>query len=225
MPDKLFAMIARRSLVLTAGLFLTVSAFGYFFWYKHDPAPAAGSKMATNKKRPDDAKETLLRLTQRSLQAKEYVAGHGYNAKHCFLIDMRIASGKNRFFVYNLEKDSVEMAGLVAHGSGVGNASEIPVFSNTPNSYCTSLGRYRIGNSYNGKFGLAYKLYGLDKTNSKAFDRFVVLHAHACVPNEEVSPSLICESWGCPTVAPAFLTQLRSYLDHATAPVLLWIYY
>ena len=218
-------MIARRSLVLTAGLLLTVSTFGYFFWYKHKPIITTNATTSANKKRPDDSKETMLRLTQRSLQAKEYVASHDYNEKYCFLIDMRIASGKNRFFVYNLGRDSVELAGLVAHGSGVNNNAETPVFSNTPNSYCTSLGRYRIGNSYNGKFGLAYKLYGLDKTNSKAFDRFVVLHAHDCVPNEEVSPSLICESWGCPTVAPAFLTQLRSYLDNASAPVLLWIYY
>ena len=138
---------------------------------------------------------------------------------------MRILSGKNRFFVYNLARDSVEIAGLVAHGSGIGKNNDIPTFSNTPNSYCTSLGKYKIGNSYNGKFGLAYKLYGLDKTNSKAFDRFVVLHAHACVPNEEVAPSPICESWGCPTVAPAFLTQLKTYLDKSAEPSLLWIYY
>jgi hypothetical protein len=167
----------------------------------------------------------MLRLNQKALLAKDYVAGHGFNEKYCFLMDMRIASGKNRFFVYNLDKDSVEVAGLVAHGSGIGNDSGTPTFSNTPNSYCTSLGRYKIGNSYNGKFGLAYKLYGLDKTNSRAFDRFVVLHAHDCVPTGEVAPSPICESWGCPTVAPAFLTRLKKYLDRSEEPVLLWIYY
>ena len=129
-----------------------------------------------------------------------------------------------RFFVYNLVKDSVEIAGLVAHGSGIAN-SDTPGFSNTPNSYCTSLGKYKIGKSYNGKYGLAYKLYGLDKTNSKAFERFVVLHAHACVPNGEVSPLPICESWGCPTVSPSFLTLLKSYLDGAAKPVMLWVYY
>ena len=138
---------------------------------------------------------------------------------------MRIASGKNRFFVYNLEKDSVEIAGLVTQGSGIGNNSETPTFSNTANSYCTSLGKYKIGKSYYGKFGLAFKLFGLDKTNSRAFDRFVVLHAHGCVPDEEVAPLPICESWGCPTVSPAFLTQLKSYLDKSNEPILLWIYY
>jgi hypothetical protein len=217
--------IARKTFVLTAGLFLTVSAFGYFFWYKPKfGKPTKNKVFAFTPKKGIDKAETLLRLNKKAMQAKDYIAGHGFNEEHCFLLDMQISSGKNRFFVYNLDKDSVEKAGLVAHGSGLTN-SDTPVFSNTPNSYCTSLGKYKIGKSYNGKFGLAYKLYGLDNTNSKAFDRFVVLHAHECVPNEEVSPVSICESWGCPTVSPAFLTQLKSYLDEATRPVMLWIYY
>jgi hypothetical protein len=67
-------------------------------------------------------------------------------------------------------------------------------------------------------------LYGLDNSNSNAFSRFVVLHSHSCVPNEETAPFPICESWGCPTVAPAFLTQLKTYIEKAQEPVLLAIY-
>ena len=218
--------IVRITFVITAALLLTLTAFGYFFWYKpkfkahikHNAFAFAGTKL-------DDKKETILRLGQKALLAKEYVAEHRFNTKYCFLLDMRIASGKSRFFVYNLDRDSVEIAGLVTHGSSTQNNTTSPTFSNMPNSYCTSLGKYKIGNSYNGKFGLAYKLYGLDKTNSKAFDRFVVLHAHGCVPNNEVAPSPICESWGCPTVAPTFLTQLKTYLNRSEEPILLWIYY
>ncbi|MEP7237641.1 MAG: murein L,D-transpeptidase catalytic domain-containing protein [Ferruginibacter sp.] len=218
--------IARRTFVLTAGLLLTVSTFGYFFWYKPKlKLHAKHNAFAFTKSKADDNAEAMLRLSKRSSPAKEYIAGHGFNSKYCFLVDMRIPSGKNRFFVYNLAKDSVEIAGLVAHGSGTVDNADTATFSNIPNSYCTSLGKYKIGNAYNGRFGLAYKLYGLDKTNSKAFDRFVVLHAHECVPNDEVSPSPICESWGCPTVAPAFLTRLKTYLDRSAEPILLWIYY
>ena len=218
-------MIARKTLVLAAGLFLTVSAFGYFFWYKPKfSKPTKNNAFAFTPKETGDKKEILLRLNKKAIQAKDYIAGHGFDEEYCFLVDMRIPSGKNRFFVYNLHKDSIEMAGLVAHGSGINN-SETPVFSNTPNSFCTSLGKYKIGKSYYGKFGLAYKLYGQDKTNNKAFDRFVVLHAHECVPNDEVSPLSICESWGCPTVSPAFLTQLKSYIDSSSKPILLCIYY
>lgn len=225
MPNKTFTMIARRTLVLTVGLFLTASAFGYFFWYKPIfKNPFKKHASVASPAEVDDKKEILLRLNTKAETAKNYIAGHGFDDKYCFLIDMRIPSGKNRFFVYNLDNGSVETSGLVAHGSGT-SYSATPVFSNTPNSNCTSLGRYKIGKSYYGTFGLAYKLHGLDRTNNKAFDRFVVLHAHECVPNDEVAPETICKSWGCPTVSPSFLTQLQSYIDAAEKPVLLWIYY
>ena len=218
--------IARRTLALATGLFLTVSAFGYYFWYK--PKFNKVSKNRAFAYTPEgaaDKKEIFLRINKKATQAKDYITEHGFDEKHCFLLDMQIPSGKNRFFVYNLKEDSVEIAGLVTHGSGIVNNSDTPVFSNAPNSYCTSLGKYKIGKSYYGKFGLAYKLYGLDKTNSKAFDRFVVLHAHECVPINEVSPLPICESWGCPTVSPVFLTKLKSYVDTSSKAILLWIYY
>lgn len=226
MPNKIFMKIARKTLVLASGLLLTVSSFGYFFWYRPVSHKSAKHKavVAAEKKRRDNT-ETVLRLGKKALTARTFVDAHDFNAERCFLIDMRLPSGENRFFVYNLEKDSVETAGLVTHGSAVNNPSNTPIFSNTPNSNCTSLGKYRIGKSYQGKFGLAYKLYGLENSNSKAFERFVVLHSHACVPAEEVAPQVICESWGCPTVAPAFLTKLQGYIDVSSKPVLLWIYY
>lgn len=226
MPNKAFMKIARKTFILSGVLLLTASAFGYFFWYKPAPHRSSGNKPANIvSKKVHDKNEALLRLNKKALSAGDYVTTHGYNTTRCFLIDMRIPSGEKRFFVYNLQTGSVETSGLVTHGSGVNTTSNSPVFSNAPNSNCSSLGKYRIGRSYQGKFGLAYKLYGLEKSNSKAFDRFVVLHAHACVPGDEVSPQLICESWGCPTVAPAFLTQLRSYIDASAKPVMLWIYY
>jgi hypothetical protein len=218
--------IARKTFVLAGGLLLTASAFGYFFWYK--PLLKKSSKSTTASivlKKHKDKSATILRLNKKALLARDYIAAHDFNQELCFLIDMRLSSGEKRFFVYNLQEDSVEMAGLVTHGSGINNTSNNPVFSNTPNSNCTSLGKYRIGKSYQGKFGLAYKLYGLDNSNSKAFERFVVLHSHECVPNDEVAPQPICESWGCPTVAPAFLIHLQSCIDVSLKPVLLWIYY
>jgi hypothetical protein len=218
--------IARLTFVSATGLLLTASAFGYFFWYKPAFKRVSKNHASVNAlyKEAADKKETLLRLNTKAEAAKEYIADHDFDDKYCFLMDLRIPSGSNRFFVYNLQKDSIEKAGLVAHGSGK-YYSATPVFSNKPNSNCSSLGRYRIGKSYYGKFGLAYKLYGLDNTNSKAFDRFVVLHAHECVPAEEVAPATICKSWGCPTVSPAFLSHLQAYIDASSKPVLLWIYY
>ncbi len=156
---------------------------------------------------------------------KSYLRQHAYNEQICFLADMKIPPGKNRFFVYDFKKDMVVAKGLVTHGGGSQTATDALSFSNIANSNATSVGRYKIGNEYNGKFGMAFKLHGLDKTNSNAFNRFVVLHSHSCVPDEEVYPSPICTSLGCPTVAPSFLLQLKKYIQQSEKPVLLWIYY
>ena len=140
------------------------------------------------------------------------------------MADMSIASGKNRFFVYDLEKDSVLLEGLVAHGSCDKGFQQYPAFSNTPDCGCTSFGKYKIGSSYNGKFGLAYKLYGLDTSNSNAFTRTIVLHSYTCVPEQETDPIPICNSRGCPMVSPGLLNQLKPIINKSNSPVLLWIY-
>jgi L,D-transpeptidase catalytic domain len=138
---------------------------------------------------------------------------------------MKIPSGKKRFFVYDLNQDSIVHAGLVTHGGGSQTATNALTFNNIPNGNATSLGKYKIGIEYSGRFGMAFKLYGLEATNSKAFERFVVLHGHACVPDSEVDPFLICTSLGCPTVSPSFLPILKKYIDKADKPVVLWIFY
>lgn len=216
---KFFMKLSATVLLVLAG----ISAVAYFFWYK----PKFNNKLtkppfSINKN--EAGKIVLARLKQHASAIFKYNSKHQYNKRYCFMVDMKIEPGKKRFFVYNVEKDSVELAGLVTHGSGKTNTGAIQ-FSNTPNSLCSSVGKYKIGNAYNGKFGLAYKLYGLDKTNSNAYNRFVVLHSHACVPNEEVDPLIICESWGCPTVAPAFLLELKKYIDKSMQPILLQIYF
>lgn len=178
---------------------------------------------AAVKKNTDNHRAELVRLKGFANQLETYATKNDYNAHYCFLIDMSISSGSNRFFVYDIEKDSVLHAGLVAHGYGNSSGNNV-TFSNVPGSNSSSIGKYRIGGAYNGKFGLAYKLHGLDKTNSNAFDRFVVLHAHECVPDNETAPQTICMSQGCPTVAPSFLQTLATYLDESDKPILLWIF-
>ena len=136
---------------------------------------------------------------------------------------MSLPSGQNRFFVYNFKKDTLQNSALVTHGRCNEYWLDGRKYGNTVGCGCTSLGKYKVGYSYNGRFGLAYKLYGLDKTNSNAFKRYVVLHAHDCVPEKEVW-SEICQSDGCPTVATSFLQQLKTTINQSKHPVLLWIY-
>jgi L,D-transpeptidase catalytic domain len=155
---------------------------------------------------------------------RAYARKKGLDQQVFFLVNMAIPSGKNRFFVYDFDRDSVLMKGLVAHGQGNGAWLAEPQFSNVKGSGCTSLGRYKIGGSYEGVFGLAYKLYGLDSSNSNAYARYVVLHAYSLVPQREVFPIPICQSLGCPMVSPDFLWQLQKLMRSRNRPVLLYIY-
>ncbi len=215
--------IVRKTIVLATGLFLTISVCGYMADFKSDFFSEPKNNAADN--RLISNTEVMSRLKEKASLAKDYVDENGFDVSYCFMIDMRLPSGKNRFFVYNLLKDSLEAAGLVTHGKGSENESGSLVFSNMPNSNCTSLGKYKIGNPYNGNFGLSYKLMGLDKTNSRALDRAVVLHSYFGVPTAEVYPASICVSEGCPAVSAPFFTQLKGYMDESQEPILLWIYY
>ena len=175
----------------------------------------------TVKDPPGDKKAPTYFLKVR--QARSFAIKNGFNDSICFLIDMKIASGNKRFFVYDIKNDSIISSGLVTHGRCNQMWLEGRKYGNEPGCGCTSLGKYKIGNAYNGRFGLAYKLHGLDKTNNNAFKRFVVLHSHDCVPASEVSDE-ICQSDGCPTVSPDFLQELRLLINNSRNPVLLWIF-
>ncbi len=148
-----------------------------------------------------------------------------YNQDTAFLIDMKVMSGKKRFFVYDLKKNRILESGLVAHGSGseTGKEGELK-FSNVENSYCTSLGKYYVGASYHGQYGKAYKLHGLDKTNDNAFNRNIVLHKFASMPYEE-QDSPIVNSLGCPMVNEKFYKILEKYIDNSSTKIILEIYY
>lgn len=200
---------------------IALLAFAFFFWYNPKfKAPIHHIyKVGVGRSSVE-----FSRLQAQAILLKQFALVHRYNTSLCFLVDMNIASGKNRFFVYDIEKDSVILAGLVAHGSCDAGFQINPRFSNTANSGCSSMGKYKIGNHYQGKFGLAYKLFGLDSFNSRAYDRNIVLHSYECVPEQETDPVPICNSRGCPMVSPGFLNQLALIIDKSKKPMLLWIF-
>ena len=168
----------------------------------------------------NDSEKKLIAF---AAEAKKFTKENGYNQQTVFFIEMGPPSGSNRFMIYNLIKDSVTDRGLVAHGNCYEYWLEGRKYSNVVGSGCTSLGKYRIGKNYVGKWGYSYKLHGLDSTNSNAYERTVVLHSHSCVPNEETDGE-ICQSNGCPTVSPDFLVRLKKIINTSKKPILLWIY-
>jgi hypothetical protein len=168
--------------------------------------------------------ETSARLRSKILLLKNFAVRNNYSSRYIFLIDMKLPSGQNRFFIYDIGKDSVVEKGLVAHGSCNTSFLEKAEFSDSPGCGCSAEGKYKIGYAYNGRFGKAFKLYGLDRTNKSAFERYIVLHSYSCVPDQEVYPESICNSLGCAMVSPAFLKKAANYIEHSPRPVLLYIF-
>lgn len=166
------------------------------------------------------------RLTQQLDEVKALLKNRaGYNDKIVFLVDMKIKSGYNRFFVYDIANNKILDKGLVANGSGSETAVKGDLkFSNEPNSKCTSLGRYSVGKSYKGMFGKAYKLSGLDETNNNAAKRAVVLHSYSAVPNDE-QDYYISNSQGCPMVSEVFFKRLEKIIDGSKSNIILHIFY
>lgn len=168
----------------------------------------------------------IIRLNDQVRELRTMISSNSkYNTKIAFLIDMKIKSGKNRFFVYDLVNNTIIDEGLVAHGSG----SETGVrgslkFSNLPDSKATSLGRYSIEKAYKGIFGKAYRLLGLDQTNNNALKRAIVLHHYSAVPCEE-QDYYISNSHGCPMVNEDFFKRIEKIIDTSKSNIIMDIYY
>jgi hypothetical protein len=167
---------------------------------------------------------SVSQLGRRAEKIRIYAKKYGYSTRYCFMIDMRLQSGLKRFFVYDLRQNVIVLSGLVAHGTRNHNYSKSASFSNTAGSGCTSLGIYKVGSPYYGQYGKAYKLYGLENSNSNAFHRSIVLHGNKFIPDQETYPMPICNSSGCPMVSFAFLNELSFIIDQSREPILLWVY-
>ena len=144
----------------------------------------------------------------------------GFNRDIAFYVDLSRPSNENRFFVLDLQRNQLLARGLCCNGrtDGKGNV----LYSNRNGSNCSSHGAAKVSYRYRGQFGKAYKLEGLERSNSNMFSRAVVLHAHGCIPDAPQQGS-ICVSEGCPTVNPALLETLAGYIDHSAKPILLYI--
>jgi hypothetical protein len=171
-----------------------------------------------------DAEMLQQKLHIHAQQLQQFAALHNASTDMAVLIDMSLPSWNKRLFIINLNTDSVILSGLCGHGQGKDYTSEKVVFSNQDGSLCTSEGRYLIGMKYKGQFGTSYKLYGLDETNSNAYERAVVFHAHPLIPDVEDKHHPACRSYGCPMASPKVFKAASEILDNSTKPLLMWIY-
>lgn len=159
------------------------------------------------------------------LEIKEFLKDKNYNQDIAIFVNFKIHSGKYRYFVYDLKKDKILQKAIVAHGSGsVTKNSTNLQFSNIEGSYQSSLGKYEIKESYHGKFGKSYRLNGLDKSNSNAMSRAIVMHSYPCILDVETNNSA-CLSLGCPMLSPKAFTKTSSFIDGSNKTIVLYAFY
>lgn len=117
------------------------------------------------------------------------------------IIDFSLPSTARRLWTVNIRTGEVIFNTLVAHGKNTGD-NLAQKFSNTPQSYQSSLGFYLTDQIYTGKHGQSLRLRGLEKNiNNNAWERAIVIHGA-----DYVSDSFIREngrlgrSHGCPAI-------------------------
>jgi hypothetical protein len=156
-------------------------------------------------------------------EAKEYTTKAKQQLKDStdiiFYADLSRNRNDYRFFVLNIDDSVILDQGLCLSGKRDNNGNAI--FSNKIGSKCSSKGVYKIGQKYTGKFGKAFKLHGLDSTNSNAFTRCVVLHSYAGIPKSPTLVNVLGVSEGCPTVNPDFLENLAYYIENRNVKYLI----
>lgn len=139
------------------------------------------------------------------------------NQRYITIIDMTQTSKSKRMYVLNMESGEVATY-FSSHGAGsdTNNDTYAERFSNVSGSRMTSLGFYLTGSSYQGEHGTSMIMYGLEKTNSNANDRAIVMHGA-----DYVSSSHTGRSWGCPAVEMKYISGLVSSLKGGS---LIYIY-
>ncbi|MEA1849370.1 murein L,D-transpeptidase catalytic domain family protein [Chryseobacterium sp. MHB01] len=172
-----------------------------------------------------DSDSSAVLPVSRISEIKKFIKGKDYNQDLAIFINFKIHSGKYRYFVYDLKNNKILQKAIVAHGDGsvVKNSSALK-FSNIDASHQSSLGKYEIRESYSGKFGKAYRLDGLDDTNSNARSRAIVLHSYYCIPYRESSDPA-CLSFGCPMLSKKAFNETSKFINQSEKTIILYAFY
>jgi hypothetical protein len=119
------------------------------------------------------------------------------------IIDYSRPSDKDRFFVIDLQSQSILYKTLVAHGRNSGDRYA-GSFSNRPQSHQSALGFYITGNTYKGGQGYSLLLNGVDTGfNDNARKRAIVIHGADYVTQDYIERyGRLGRSFGCPALPP-----------------------
>jgi hypothetical protein len=145
------------------------------------------------------------------------------NKPYLTIIDFTLPSFEKRLWLIDMASNKILYYTYVAHGKNSGGIMA-ERFSNTPQSYQSSLGFYLTGDTYHGKNGYSLYLRGLEKgINDKAMDRAIVMHG-AWYANESMIKKFgrLGRSYGCPSIPENIHKEVINSISHNT---ILFIYH
>ena len=141
---------------------------------------------------------------------------HDYNTQIAIFVDLSLHSGRNRFVVWDFEKECPLLICPVSHGSGSPKPHKRTAYakvSNEDGSHLSSLGRALVAERYEGRYGVAYRLDGLSATNSNLRSRCVVLHGWEHTTSLPIWPLSTVGSFGCPVLSRKMMRMVDELLQ------------
>ena len=141
---------------------------------------------------------------QHALSAMQCALNSGAEgAQRLAVIDYSQPSTARRLWIFDLQKQTLLLQDLVAHGNKSGE-NFATRFSNRVGSHQSSLGLFRTQESYQGNNGYSLRMDGLEPgVNDQARERAIVIHGADYVnPLWGQRQGRIGRSQGCPAVRP-----------------------
>lgn len=155
---------------------------------------------------------------------------HNADTRYLILVDYSMPSNQDRMFIWDLEQDKVVEKFWCAHGFGGESTAERPVFSNTLDSNCSSLGWFLVDRSVGRSVHYGYNYHavdGLDACNSNARRREILIHAWESVTRDHNARinhpmSLDYRSAGCFTTTDEGYKTIDQYVKSRNKRILLY---
>jgi hypothetical protein len=228
----------RRYILGIAGLILVSFALTFISWVPNNTGWPAQTK--NTKQNINLSEDTLYNSYLRRIYESARLAQSGlnmnvfekavtgfYNLKNSGKIsdeksvltiaDMDMNSTQKRLWIVDLDKKELLLNTWVAHGQRSG-ADKAVKFSNTNNSFQSSIGFYVTGETYNGQHGRSLRLDGVDDGfNDNARKRAIVVHGADYVSQGTINAlGRLGRSQGCPAVAPELANKVINTIEGKT---------
>lgn len=162
-------------------------------------------------------------MAELAKELAEYCRREGYNTRVALFVDLSRHSGRRRFVAWDMARMVPIFTCPVSHGSGSERShvrSAYARFSNEDGSHLSSLGRAVVAERYEGRYGVAYRLDGLEATNSNLRSRYVVLHGWEHTTSYSIWPRATVGSFGCPVLSRRMMARVDELLRQEKGVIL-----